>query len=206
RGINPCRRSCDRRPGRIIGLVTDVADVDPAESRGVFGGARERPVAGRGEQRGDGETHPVESHAQDQRGDDRAVHPNPLALRAAQQQRPSERRMDWCSPWLVHQNVAPAQPTAVMKLSAPRASAPPKATPNRRRAPDPCSVNANTRPVTMTATVISTCATVPLRLLRIVFSGPSQGIAGPVAAASATELTVSRRRTLQQTGRINRRR
>jgi hypothetical protein len=47
-----------------------------------------------------------------------------------------------------------------MKLSAPRASAPPKATPKRRRAPDPCSVNANTRPVTITATVMSTSATV----------------------------------------------
>src|SRR5438552_2024652 len=108
------------------------------------------------------------------------------------------------SPW--HQKVAPAQPTAVMKLSAPRASAPPKATPNSRRAPDPCSVKANTRPVTITATVMSTWATVPLRLVRIVLSGPSQGIGGPVGAASAMEPTVSRRRTLQQTGRIIRRR
>src|SRR5207244_9182271 len=123
-------------------------------------------------------THPVKSHAEDQRGDDRPVHQNQLALRAAQQQRSSKRRMDWCSAWLVHQKVAPAQPTAVMKLSAPSASAPPKATPNRRRAPDPCSVNANTRPVTITATVISTWATVPLKLLMIVMMGPSQGIAG----------------------------
>src|SRR5262245_49285588 len=93
-----------------------------------------------------------------------------------------------------------------MKLRAPRASAPPKATPNKRRAPDPCSVNANTRPVTITATVMSTWATVPLRLVRIVFSGPSHGIAGPVGAASATEQTRSRRRTLQRTERITRRR
>ena len=45
-------------------------------------------------------------------------------------------------------------------------------------------------PVTMTATVISTCATVPLRLLRMVWSGPSHGIEGPeveaVAAAGST--------------------
>jgi hypothetical protein len=70
----------------------------------------------------------------------------------------SQRRSALTGIWL--QNVAPAQPTAVMKLSAPRASAPPKATPKRRRAPDPCSVNANTRPVTITATVMSTWATV----------------------------------------------
>src|SRR5919106_1305683 len=114
--------------------------------------------------------------------------------------------MDGGPAWLFHQNVAPAQPTAVMKLRAPSAIAPPKATPKRRRAPDPCSVNANTRPVTMTATVMSTWATVPLRLVRIVLSGPSQGMAGPVAAPSAMELMPSRRRRLQQRGRIATRR
>src|SRR2546428_843381 len=61
--------------------------------------------------------------------------------------------MDRCPTRLVHQKVAPAQPTAVMKLRAPRASAPPKATPKSRRAPDPCSVKAQTRPGTITATV-----------------------------------------------------
>src|SRR5262245_39472109 len=108
-----------------MGLVTDVADVDPTQPWVVLGGACQRPVAACGEQSGDGETHPVESHAEDQRGDDRPVHQNQLALRAGQQQRSSKRRMDWCSAWLVHQNVAPAQPTAVMKLSAPSANAPP---------------------------------------------------------------------------------
>src|SRR5882762_3386551 len=72
-----------------------------------------------------------------------------------------------------------------MKLRAPRAIAPPKATPKSRRAPDPCSVKAKTNPVTMTATVMSTCATVPLRLLRIVWSGPSHGMAAPEVAAAA---------------------
>src|SRR5438876_690391 len=52
----------------------------------------------------------------------------------------------------IHQKVAPAHPTAVMKLSAPRARAPPNATPKSLRAPEPCSVKANTSPVTMTAT------------------------------------------------------
>src|SRR5438477_4194980 len=71
-----------------------------------------------------------------------------------------------------------------MKLSAPRAMAPPNATPKSRRAPEPCSVKAKTSPVTMTATVMSTCATVPLRLLRMVWSGPSQGMAAPEVAAA----------------------
>src|SRR3989441_11161917 len=96
--------------------------------------------------------------------------------------------MDWRASWLLHQKVAPDQPTAVMKLRAPRASAPPKATPNRRRAPDPCSVNAKTRPVTTTPAVITACATVPLRLARMTFRGPSQGIAGPVGAAAGNGL------------------
>src|SRR2546427_4681271 len=102
--------------------------------------------------------------------------------------------MDQGSAWLFHQKVAPAQPIAVMKLRAPRASAPPKATPNRRRAPDPCSVNAKTRPVTTTPAVITACATVPLKLARMTFRGPSQGIAGPVGAASAKDLLEPRRK------------
>src|SRR5947208_7368449 len=105
-----------------------------------------------------------------------------------------------------HQKIAPAQPTAVMKLRAPRASAPPKATPNRRRAPDPCSVKAKTRPVTMTATVMSTWATVPLKLLMIMMRGPSQGIAGPVGAASANDLTPSSNTRPNELGRSTRRR
>src|SRR5437773_1663256 len=114
--------------------------------------------------------------------------------------------MDRRSTWLVHQKVAPAQPTAVMKLKAPRASAPPKATPNKRLAPDPCSVNAKTSPVTMTATVMSTWATVPLKLLMIVMRGPSQGIAGPVGAASARDLTPSSNTRPHELGRSTRRR
>src|SRR5213594_2713905 len=105
-----------------------------------------------------------------------------------------------------HQKVAPAQPTAVMKLRAPRASAPPKATPNRRRAPDPCSVKAKTRPVTMTATVMSTWATVPLKLLMIMMRGPAQGIAGPVGAASARDLAPSSNTRPHELGRSTRRR
>src|SRR5438445_4361282 len=105
-----------------------------------------------------------------------------------------------------HQKVAPAQPTAVRKLRAPRARAPLKATPNRRRAPDPCSVNAKTRPVTMTATVMSTWATVPLKLLMIMMRGPSQGIAGPVGAASANDLTPSSNTRPNELGRSTRRR
>src|SRR2546426_2568756 len=93
-----------------------------------------------------------------------------------------------------------------MKLRAPRASAPPKATPNKRRAPDPCSVNAKTRPVTMTATVMSTWATVPLKLLMIMMRGPSQGIAGPVGAASANDLTPSSNTRPNELGRSTRRR
>src|SRR2546425_2991142 len=93
-----------------------------------------------------------------------------------------------------------------MKLRAPRASAPPKATPNRRRAPDPCSVNAKTRPVTMTATVMSTWATVPLKLLMIMMRGPSQGIAGPVGAASARDLAPSSNTRPHELGRSTRRR
>src|SRR5437870_6386132 len=84
----------------------------------------------------------------------------------------------------VHQKEAPAQPTAVMKLSAPRAMAPPKATPKSLRAPEPCSVKAKTSPVTMTATVMRTWATVPLRLARMIWSGPSQGMEGPEVAAT----------------------
>src|SRR5947208_16222906 len=116
--------------------------------------------------------------------DDRAVHKNKLSLRARKEQRPRERQMDGSASRCVHQKVAPAQPTAVMKLSAPRAIAPPNATPKSRRAPEPCSVKAKTSPVTMTATVMSTCATVPLRLLRMVWSGPSQGMAAPEVAAA----------------------
>src|SRR5438445_3796039 len=104
-----------------------------------------------------------------------------------------------------HQKVAPAQPTAVMKLRAPRASAPPKATPNRRLAPDPCSVNAKTRPVTMTATVMSTWATVPLKLLMIMMRGPSQGIGGPVGAACARDLAPSSNTKPHALGRSTRR-
>src|SRR5205807_3564136 len=85
----------------------------------------------------------------------------------------------------VHQKVAPAQPTAVMKLSAPRAMAPPKATPKSRRAREPCSEKAKRSPVTMTATVMRTWATVPLRLARMIWSGPSQGMGGPKLAARA---------------------
>src|SRR5437773_2426823 len=114
--------------------------------------------------------------------------------------------MDRRSTWLVHQKVAPAQPTAVMKLKAPRASAPPKATPNKRLAPDPCSVNAKTSPVTMTATVMSTWATVPLKLLMIMMRGPSQGIAGPVGAASARDLAPSSNTRPHELGRSTRRR
>src|SRR3989442_1321362 len=94
----------------------------------------------------------------------------------------------------IHQNVAPAQPTAVMKLSAPRARAPPNATPKSLRAPEPCSVKANTSPVTMTATVMRTCATVPLRLARIIRSGPSQGMGGPIAAAPDQRVQSDQRR------------
>src|SRR5437016_1493142 len=93
-----------------------------------------------------------------------------------------------------------------MKLRAPSASAPPKATPNRRRAPDPCSVNAKTKPVTMTATVMSTWATVPLKLLMIVMRGPSQGIAGPVGAASANDLAPSINTRLHELRKRTRRR
>src|SRR6266566_5081832 len=114
--------------------------------------------------------------------------------------------MDQGSAWLFHQKVAPAQPIAVMKLRAPSASAPPKATPNRRRAPDPCSVNAKTKPVTMTATVMSTWATVPLKLLMIVMRGPSQGIAGPVGAASANDLAPSSNTRPHELARSTRRR
>src|SRR5437870_4194455 len=109
-------------------------------------------------------------------------------------------------PTFVPHLVAPAQPIAVMKLRAPSASAPPKATPNRRRAPDPCSVNAKTKPVTMTATVMSTWATVPLKLLMIVMRGPSQGIAGPVGAASANDLAPSINTRLHELRKRTRRR
>src|SRR5256885_12898958 len=44
----------------------------------------------------------------------------------------------------------------------------------------------------MTATVMSTCATVPLRLARIIRSGPSQGIGGPIAAAPASPTKTAR--------------
>src|SRR5439155_13555684 len=133
-----------------VGLIADMTDVDPAQLRVILGRPRERPVPHRGEQAGDREADPVESHAEDERGDEGTVHQPELALGAGEQERSSQRRMDRCAPRLVHQKVAPAQPIAVMKLSAPRASAPPKATPNKRLAPDPCSVNAKTSPVTIT--------------------------------------------------------
>src|SRR5438552_3982212 len=127
----------------------------------------------------------MEADAEDQCRDCGAVDEHELTFGTAEQQRSCERHVVRGPSDGVHQNVAPAHPTAVMKLSAPRAIAPPKATPKRRRAPEPCSVKANTSPVTITAIVMSTWATVPLRLCKIVCSGPSHGIAGPEAAAVA---------------------
>src|SRR5207253_3815539 len=139
-------------------------------------------------------------------GDDGAVHQHELSLRTGQEQRARERQMDRGASRGVHQKVAPAHPTAVMKLSAPRARAPPNATPKSRRAPEPCSVKAKTSPVTMTATVMSTCATVPLRLARIISSGPSQGMGGPDVAAPASTAdattTASARTALAPLGRM----
>src|SRR5437867_3780277 len=149
-------------------------------------------MAHSGEQDRHRQARPVEADAEDEGGNQRAVHAHEFPLRAGEEQRARERQMNGRAAWRVHQKVAPAQPTAVMKLSAPRARAPPNATPKSLRAPEPCSVKANTSPVTITATVMRTCATVPLRLARIIRSGPSHGMGGPIAAAPASRTRTTR--------------
>src|SRR5439155_23042709 len=189
---NPGGRRLHAGARRVVLLVADVSHVDAAELGVVLRRSRESPVAGGGEQARHRQTRPVEADAEDQGGDERAVHQHELSLGTGEEQRARERRMDGGSSRRVHQKVAPAQPTAVMKLSAPSASAPPNATPKSLRAPEPCSVKANTSPVTMTATVMRTCATVPLRLARIIRSGPSHGMGGPIAAAPASPTRIAR--------------